>query len=97
MTPAERAVREYARGRTARQVAATLDVDESTIRRWLHDSGTVLRRPGPPEASVKSALIVQLRDRRGMTWGEIAETVGMSQTGVRRRYRAATDETFTRW
>lgn len=79
--------RAYLRGATVRELAEEHDVHESTIRRWLGD--VERRQVGPRPLPVADERIVELRDA-DVPWQEIAVEVGMSRSGVRRRYMAAT-------
>jgi DNA-directed RNA polymerase specialized sigma24 family protein len=72
---------------TAR-IAAQLGVERRTVQRWLgEDAG----RPGPPKnPAVPDAKILDLRDREGLSYREIASLTGMSESGVRNRYHSLT-------
>lgn len=85
------AIAAYRAGETSYEIAARLDVDPSTVRRWVEQVET-LRRTGPRgRREVPSALIVELRDVERMSFGAIATDVGMSKSGVMTRYRLATE------
>jgi transposase-like protein len=90
VTPKTRrdAIRAYRKGATVREVAAEHGVHEHTIRRWLAADDVERRRGGPRgRTDVTDAEIVEGR-AAGMTWLEIADSVGMSKTGVRMRWLA---------
>lgn len=87
----EQAARAYQAGRTLREIAADLGVDNTTVRRWLSAEGVTTRRRGQRgRAEALTSRIVDLRDQ-GWSWVDIAAEVGMSQTGIRKRYAQATD------
>lgn len=88
MTPAD-AARAYLSGQTTRQVAAAAGVHESTIRSWLR-AADVPMRPRGPRAGAPAADILTLRRAQRMSWAQIAAATGMSATGARLAYRAAT-------
>lgn len=79
----------YRRGATYRQLAAEYDLDESVVRRRTRDL-VESRRTGPPATPVTDEEIVRLRDVEHLPWRALAEHVGMSSPGVRRRYSIAT-------
>lgn len=79
----------YRRGKTYRQLAARYGVGERTIRRIL--AGSVEpRRTGPPKAPTTDEEIIRLRDEDGLSWRALAAEVGMTSSGVRKRYAVAT-------
>lgn len=88
-----KAARLYAAGRSTHEIAAQLDVDATTIRRWLQPL-VELRRRGPRgRLDVTDAEILQLRDSLHLSFAAIANEVAMSKTGVRMRYAVATTGT----
>lgn len=92
------AARLYACGLTAREVAAEVGIDNTTVLRWVRDDddhgGT--RRRGPRGyTDIPDAQIVELRDSYHLGWRALAATVGMSRSGVQARYLRAT--TGRRW
>ena len=84
-----RAIELYAQGWSTRQIGAELGRDHSRIARWLRRSGVQMRPQAPRPMNVDTALIVRLRDQDGLTFGQIAEQVGMSVPGATSRYRRA--------
>ena len=82
-----RAIELYAQGWSTRQIGAELGRDHSRIARWLRRAGVQMRPPAPKPMDVDTALIVRLRDQDGLTFGQIAEQVGMSVPGVTSRCR----------
>ena len=87
-TQVQEAARLYASGKTSREIGAELGRAPRTIERWLGDAA---RRRGPrPRADVKDQLILDLKDREGLSFAEIGRRVHMSTTGARMRYYALT-------
>ena len=84
----KRLAREYERGASYRALAAKYGSSEKTIRRHLGDLAQP-RSTGPRRMPVDDAEIVRLRDQ-GMSWSQLGRQVGMSYTGVRKRYAIAT-------
>lgn len=73
---------------TEADVARVMQVSVRTVRRWL--AGTA-RRTGPRgRADVNDQLILDLKDREGLSFAEIGRRVHMSKTGARMRYYALT-------
>jgi DNA-directed RNA polymerase specialized sigma24 family protein len=67
---------------TAREVAAVMNVDERTVRRYLGDT---TRRTGPRgRTDVSDARVIALRDQ-GCGPTEIARLTGLSRGAVRKR------------
>lgn len=88
------AARLYRSGLTSRDIAAQLGVDSTTVIRWMDPHLT--RRRGPRgRADVIDEQIVTLVDR-GMRFDDVADAVGMSRTGVRKRYYAAVGRPVSR-
>lgn len=85
----EEAVRLYHSLRlTEAEVARVMQVSERTVRRWL--AGTA-RSTGPRRrTSVNDTLILDLKDREGLSFAEIGRRAGLSKTGARMRYYALT-------
>ena len=80
------AKRLYGLGLTTYAVAAQIGADPSTVRRWV---GDLTRRRGPRgRLDVADHLILDLKDREGLSFREIARRVHMSPTGARMRYYA---------
>jgi transposase-like protein len=87
----DHAITAYRGGATGHEIAAQLDVDPSTVRRWIAQE-QALRRTGPRgRVDVPDELIVELRDVEQLSYATIAGEVGMSKTGVLTRYRVATE------
>lgn len=85
---AARAVKLYMGGCTGREVGAALGVDDTTVISWV---GEAARRRGPRgRGDVADELILRLRNQECLSYAAIAETVGMSTSGVRMRYYALT-------
>jgi AraC-like DNA-binding protein len=78
----------YALGWTLRQIAAELNLTQSTVSEQLHRAGVTMRRGGPPAHPASTQQIVELRDQ-GLTWPEIAGKVDMTFSGAWSRYRRA--------
>ncbi|MGH8571021.1 MAG: helix-turn-helix domain-containing protein [Gammaproteobacteria bacterium] len=79
----------YRAGQTTYEIAIGLGVHNRTVAGWI---GSDLRRTGPRgRTDVPDELIVRLRDGDRLSFGEVAEAVGMSKTGVIKRYRVATE------
>jgi transposase-like protein len=77
----------YQRGRTMRDIAATFQTSEKTIRRWLRGQGVESRATGPiVRQDVSDEVIRQLIEVYRWSYAQVAEHVGMSKTGVRMRY-----------
>jgi len=72
-------------GLTTRAIAAQLGADPATVGRWTAD----LARPRGPRKRA-DVLILELRDREGLSFEEIARRAHMSKTGARMRYYALT-------
>lgn len=83
------AARMYAAGNDTRAIAEIMHIDARTVQRWLGDQ---VRRPGPRQNAVTDQRILGYRDRDGLAFERIATLVGMSKTGVRMRYLAATGQ-----
>lgn len=79
----------YALGWTLRQIAAELNLTQSTVSEKLRRAGVTMRRGGPPVHPASTQQIVELRDP-GLTWPEIAEQIDMTVSGAWSRYRRAT-------
>lgn len=81
-------VTRYQAGQSTRELARHFGVSQMTIVRNLPDD--VERRPvGWVQAhDVGDDEIIALRDG-GLSWHRLAEAVGMSMSGARRRYFAA--------
>jgi IS30 family transposase len=62
----------YALGWTLRQIAAELNLTQSTVSEQLRRAGVTMRRTGPPAHAASTERIVELRDQ-GLTWNEVAE------------------------
>jgi hypothetical protein len=56
----------YAQGWTLRQIAAQLDVTETTVSDQVRRAGVTMRRSGPPAHSASTDQIVGLHDQ-GLT------------------------------
>lgn len=83
----------YLMGQTERQLAASFGVPRPAIQRSLSRTGTERRPPGLERRDdVDTAKVVELRNS-GLTWQQVADAVGMTTGGVRRRY----DEAFHRY
>lgn len=84
--PAERVVAAYRKGETTRELAERNKVAESTIRRLLKTEGIERRRSGPRgRLDVSDDEIVRLHFL-GLSWQQVADELGMSRTGVRKRW-----------
>lgn len=86
-------VTRYRMGYSVRELGLRFGVHDSAIRRSLARSGEPRRAPrsnwmDKRRDDVDDAEIVDLRGQ-GYTWDEIADAVGMSVGGVRRRYQSA--------
>lgn len=82
------AARLHRLGLDTRAIGAQLGADPRTVARWLGDE---VRRRGPRgRVDVHDARILEMRDRDGLSFGEIARRVKMSKTGARMRYYALT-------
>lgn len=79
----------YRAGATTRQLAARFGCDEASIRRSLNRTSTERRMGRGARRPADSSDIVNLRAQH-RTWKEIAEEVGLSPTGCRKRWLAAT-------
>ena len=78
----------YGLGLTTYAIAAQVDADPRTVQRWLGDD---IGPRGPRKRpDVRDRLVLDLRDREGLPFAEIARRVHMSRTGVRMRYYALT-------
>lgn len=81
-------VARYRAGLTERQLAVRFGIGRASVQRTLDRHG-VDRRPARENLErrddVDTADIVRLRDA-GMSWFQIARSVGMKPSGVRRRY-----------
>jgi hypothetical protein len=83
------AKRLYGLGLTTYAIAGQLGADPRTVQRWLGPD--LLNSPGPrPRPDVRNSAILDLRDREGLSFGEIGRRVHMSKTGARMRYYALT-------
>lgn len=78
----------YALGLGTRAVAAQVGADPRTVSRWL--AGVVRPRGPRPRPDVQDAVILDLKDREGLSFEEIGRRVHMSKTGARMRYYALT-------
>lgn len=66
------------------EIATRLGIDRGTVTRALGSQG----RTGPPRnRAVPDSKIIDLRDRQGLSWAEAARLTGMSETGVKNRWR----------
>jgi len=82
------AKRLYGLGLTTAAIGTQMHVDPRTVQRWL-DGLTGPRGPRKrPDA--RDELILDLRDRGGLSFAEIGRRVHMSKTGARMRYYALT-------
>ena len=82
------AKRLYDLGLTTSSIAAQVDADPRTVQRWL---ANVIAKRGPRKrADVRDELILDLKDREGLSFEEIGRRVHMSKTGARMRYYALT-------
>ena len=82
------AKRLYGLGLTTYAIAAQVHADPRTVQRWLED---VIGPRGPrPRPDVRDQLVLDLRDREGLSYAEIGRRVHMSTTGARMRYYALT-------
>jgi hypothetical protein len=84
----KRAADLYAKGWTLRQIGSQLCVHWSTVSQQLRSAGITMRSSGAPAHPASTQQILNLRDQ-GLTWGEIAEQVNMTRSGVWSRYRKA--------
>jgi DNA-directed RNA polymerase specialized sigma24 family protein len=84
-----RAIELYAQGWSTRQIGTELGRDHSRIAKWLRRAGVQMRPQAPRPMTVDTAVIVRLRDQDGLSFGQIAEQVGMSVPGATSRYRRA--------
>lgn len=74
----------HALGLTTRAIAAQMGRDPATIQRW---TGDIARPRGPRKRpGVRDEVILDLRDRQGLSYAEIGRRVRMSATGARMRY-----------
>lgn len=84
----------YAKGQTERQLAQHFGVPRPAIQRALARTGTERRPPAynlERRPDVDTAEIVRLRDS-GLTWQQVADAVGLTTGGVRRRYSGVSDD-----
>jgi hypothetical protein len=82
----------YQAGATTREIAAEHGVHEATIRQWLAREAIARRRTGPRgRLDVTDELILELREV-GLSYREIALDVGMSKSGARQRWLAASGQ-----
>jgi len=79
----------YAAGLTTREVAARLDVEATTVRRWLREADQMVRRSGPRGRTDVDTLTLMSMRAAGLSWQEMARASGMSRTGVRLRVLTA--------
>ena len=85
----KRLAREYERGASFRALAAKYGCTERTVRR--HVAGLVdPRSTGPRRLKVSDEEIIRLRSQ-GIAWRTIAQQLGMSEAGLRKRHRIATE------
>ena len=80
----------YQAGRSLNQIAEKFGVRHTTIHYHLRRQGVTLRPTGVKDLRrmPTTQRIEQLR-AQGLTWAQVAEQVGMSTDGVKRRiYRA---------
>lgn len=78
------AARLYATKISPARIAEQLGVNRRTVQRWLGDDVRTVGAPKNP--AVPDAKILDLRDKQGKSYREIAALTGMSVTGVRTRY-----------
>jgi AraC-like DNA-binding protein len=83
-----RATRQYQEGWTLRQLAAEAGLQPNTVRRRLLKAGVAMRCRGVVRRGPSTEALVLLR-RDGLTYGDIAQRVGMSESGVRGRLKLA--------
>lgn len=84
----EEARRLYASGLDVMEVAARLKASDRSVRTWVAD---IARPAGRPKRDdVRDDLILDLKDREGLSFEEIGRRVHMSKTGARMRYYAVT-------
>jgi DNA-directed RNA polymerase specialized sigma24 family protein len=81
-----RATRLYREGWTLRQLAAEAGLQPNTVRRRLLKAGVAMRCRGVVRRGPTTEELAQLR-RGGLTYGDIGQRVGMSESGVRGRLR----------
>lgn len=66
------------------EIAQQLGVERGTVTRWLGSQG----RTGPAQRrDVPDAKILDLRDRQNLSFAQIGTLTGMSETGVKNRWR----------
>lgn len=82
-------VARYQAGQSTLKLAARFGVHYSTIMGALERAG-VDRRPTQVPKDADTATIRRLRDIEHLSWDRIAAEVGMSPSGVRKRYLGRT-------
>jgi AraC-like DNA-binding protein len=84
----DRATRLYREGWTLRRLASEAGLQPNTVRRRLLKAGVVMRCRGVVRRGPSTEELVLLR-QDGLTYGDIGQRVGMSESGVRGRLKLA--------
>lgn len=78
----------YAMRVSSARIAEQLGVDRRTVQRWCAD--IVRPRGAQPNPAVSGERIIEMRDREGLSWAEIAaQTALRGWSSARSRYWAA--------
>jgi lambda repressor-like predicted transcriptional regulator len=80
------ATQQYQAGWTLRQLAAEAGLQPNTVRRRLLKAGVVMRCRGVVRRGPSTEELAMLR-QGGLTYGDIGQRVGMSESGVRGRLK----------
>ena len=82
----------YESGKTTREVAAEMGIDQTKASRWVRP---VARRKGPPRrADVPDERLWRMRYEEKLTYDQIAAAVGMARTPVRKRLARMARENY---
>jgi len=76
---------------TTRQVAAALGVNDRKVRGWLRDAGVTRPRGAPSRLDPDD--LRKARKGRRQTWRQVAESMGTSETAVKKAYRRTYGDT----
>jgi DNA-directed RNA polymerase specialized sigma24 family protein len=79
----ESALELYQAGKNTREIAAELEINQTTASRWVR---RIARRTGPPRRpDVTDERLWRLRYEQKLSYDKIAAAVGMARTPVRKR------------